>query len=70
MSPQASGPRESSEPGYAFLCSESVRGVGVGKYSRAEAMEFLLDSLAGSREGKPDQDTGLDASCPREAILM
>lgn len=36
----------------------------MGKYSRAQAMDFLFDALASSRQGNPDQDTGLEASCP------
>lgn len=64
----AEGPRESPEPGSSLLCSRSVRGVGWGwgKYSRAEAMDFLFDALAGSGEGKPHQPTELEASCPGE----
>lgn len=38
----------------------------MGKYSRAEAMDFLLDALAGSGEGKPHQRIGLEGSCPGE----
>lgn len=29
-------------------------------------MDFLLDALAGSGKGKPQQHTGLEASCPGE----